>query len=712
MDKNTKERKLPHGWVVRYSTRRPNKIFYFNTKSGVSSWTYPAKSSSTKNTEDSAIRKISSENTKLSRNKIKNEPQHKKLTKPHDQLKKRLLNELRKVKNEVKLPANSVKSDNVECKEKPETSGSLKRIVSVKVFSENEKSRKNKRKYTLQNCCFESNSTISVALTNDDKTPSSRNIVCKDLITPERCLSSNNSVHFKDFDEKESDDVEMIDLTNFLNSESIQPMQTEEVSSSHDLYIVVDTNIFLSYLKYVKCLIELQITEYGTPLVIIPWVVIQELDSLKNNRNAKNIFHKATEAVHFVFKKLKSGHPRIRGQTATEASFCENNLNAECNDDKILQCCMQLSQKCGKDHVILLTEDKNLSSKAIINGIKAKTSTELAKDLKFSIGQSTNSKMTQNKILPDLSAEKQIEQKTKKEIEDIVNEVQSVTKQILAAVIESEMREIFEDMWSRIVIVKPPWSLLGTLKCIECHWIAVFGFLFPQEMKNAAAELSSVLKKGFCNIEDEKEIDSVFELCSTICVNVHLKFTNPEAQIAINKLKELKNKWLSLSQKKSSSNSPKFHTVAEDHSAVIATFDYVWDCINYTCGLFADVLHYPNHGIVYAKPQILPSETFVVGLLPKVNEKIGVLSEKMRILISSNELANENRKIISDMKNALYSYTEGIGLQFPTSPPKIGFTNNALEEFFIMPENKQLLENGCAQLLQFHSKLKTLMRRS
>ncbi|XP_023222290.1 transcriptional protein SWT1-like [Centruroides sculpturatus] len=468
MDRNTKKRKLPAGWVVRYSTRRPNTIFYFNTKSGESSWTHPAKSSSTKNIEDSAIHKISSGNTKLSRNKIKNEPQHKKLTKSHDQLKKQLLNELRKVKNEVKLPANSVKSDNVEYKEKPETSGSLKRIVSLKVLSENKKTRKNKKKYTLQNCCFESNSTISVAINNDDKTPSSRNIVCKDLITPERkCLSSNNSAHFKDFDEKESDDVEMIDLTNFLNSESIQPMQTEEVSSSHDLFIVVDTNIFLSHLKYVKCLIELQITEYGVPLVIIPWVVIQELDSLKNNRNAKNIFHKATEAVHFVFKKLKSGHPRIRGQTATEASFCENNLNAECNDDKILQCCMQLSQKYGKDHVILLTEDKNLSSKSIINGIKAKSSTDLSKDLKFSVGQSTNSKMTPNKILPDLSAEKQIEQKKKKEIEGIVDEVQDVTKHILAAVIESEMREIFEDIWSRIVIVKPPWTLLDTLKCIE-----------------------------------------------------------------------------------------------------------------------------------------------------------------------------------------------------------------------------------------------------
>ncbi|XP_023222269.1 uncharacterized protein LOC111623801 [Centruroides sculpturatus] len=214
------------------------------------------------------------------------------------------------------------------------------------------------------------------------------------------------------------------------------------------------------------------------------------------------------------------------------------------------------------------------------------------------------------------------------------------------------------------------------------------------------------------NIEDEKEISSVFELCSTICLNVHLKFNNPEAQIALNKLKELKSKWLSLSQKKSSSNSPKLHTVTEDRSAIIATFDYVWDCINYTCGLFADVLHYANHGIVYAKPQILPSETFISSILPKVNEKIGVLSEKMRILISSNELANGNRKIISDMKDALYSYTDGIGIQFPMSPPKIGFTINALKEFFVMPENKQLLENGCAQLLQFHSKLKMLMRHS
>lgn len=58
------------------------------------------------------------------------------------------------------------------------------------------------------------------------------------------------------------------------------------------------------------------------------------------------------------------------GQKATEDNAPI--INVKCADDKILNCCLQLQHK--SNDVILLTNDINLSNKALMNGIEAMTS--------------------------------------------------------------------------------------------------------------------------------------------------------------------------------------------------------------------------------------------------------------------------------------------------------------------------------------------------
>lgn len=732
MSESSKKRKLPDGWVIRYSTRR-EMSYYFNTQTGDSSWKFPPKNSS-KNPEDKNTDRAKTSSTK----KVEAPPDSQKNVSEtkcpncsNDEEKRETHNHYWKSEERHKFNFNNISKNknsiNSFCKRvRKHLINEMKKGKNKANFSENlvqnaskfrsKQKYKNKKENASQNCSIETNLIISTVPGNNSKTGmNSRNVICKDLIIPEDedknlgANTSNQSIGLED----ESADIEMLDLSYLLNCDASQPMQTDEASLNPDLFIVVDTNIFLNHLKYIKRITELVFTDYGYPLIIIPWVVIQELDSLKNNRNAKNVLYKATEAVHFVFRKLKSGHPRIRGQTAAEASFCENNLNAECNDDKILQCCIQLSQKFGKERVILFTEDKNLSNKAFINNIEANNCSDIAKHLKLNIYQCLNSKSTsQSKVLPDLNVGKKTEEKKKKEIENIVSEVQCITKDILSSIIESEMKDIFGDLWMRIVIVKPPWSLLDALKCIERHWIAVFGFLFPQDMKNTIEQFSSLLKNGFCNIDDDKQILSIFEFSSTICLNIQLKFNNNEADIALSKLRELNAKYLSLKQLKSSNSQISDKLVlTENHCAVVATFDYVWDCINYTCGIFMDVLRYPNHGIVYTKPPKLPTEKSVTEMLPVVSDKLRLLSDNMRILISANE--NEEsypNKAIAEIRNGLLKYTENIDLKFSASPPKVVITVQMIAEFFGNPHNKELLENGCQQLIQFQSKLNILRR--
>jgi len=52
------------------------------------------------------------------------------------------------------------------------------------------------------------------------------------------------------------------------------------------------------------------------------------------------------------------------------------------NDDKILQCCLLFQRKAHNGHAVLFSNDQNLCSKAIINGVKAFNHQSLVMGLK------------------------------------------------------------------------------------------------------------------------------------------------------------------------------------------------------------------------------------------------------------------------------------------------------------------------------------------
>ncbi len=54
-------------------------------------------------------------------------------------------------------------------------------------------------------------------------------------------------------------------------------------------------------------------------------------------------------------------------------------------------------------------------------------------------------------------------------------------------------------MWKHIVLKKPPWSLLDVLQCVEKHWIAVFGFVYPKDMRTKCDQLRIMFKQAKSN---------------------------------------------------------------------------------------------------------------------------------------------------------------------------------------------------------------------
>ncbi|GBB93655.1 hypothetical protein RclHR1_22040002 [Rhizophagus clarus] len=132
--------------------------------------------------------------------------------------------------------------------------------------------------------------------------------------------------------------------------------------------VVVDTNFLISHLAFLKTLIFDHAKKHKI-LIIIPWIVLQELDGLKSAWKNKpsssqhevgNLAQTAIKFLHSCFINKEEG---LRGQKIDERIEMTEN-----NDDKILDCCryFQMVSQCP---IVLLSNDKNLCVKAMIHDV-------------------------------------------------------------------------------------------------------------------------------------------------------------------------------------------------------------------------------------------------------------------------------------------------------------------------------------------------------
>ncbi|KAL9958438.1 hypothetical protein ACROYT_G035450 [Oculina patagonica] len=294
------------------------------------------------------------------------------------------------------------------------------------------------------------------------------------------------------------------------------------VSYKDTLYVVLDTNVLLSHLKLISELKDFPIVGVARPVLVIPWIVIQELDSLKSdswriktgklvstakNKNGKfGVDALARRVVRFLHLCFESNHPRIRGQTVSEAREMMDNCSIEDpnNDDKILQCCLLFQRKAHNGHAVLFSNDQNLCSKAIINGVKAFNHQSLIVGLK-ELFQSSAVVLKQDHF-KDYYKEKTIRKKLlqlqetlaerRAKADDLACELQCIMREGLAVVVETEMRVAYDDLWDKIVFIKPPWTLADLLQLLDKHWITVFGQVFKRNTKTTVEDLRKQISRG------------------------------------------------------------------------------------------------------------------------------------------------------------------------------------------------------------------------
>ncbi|XP_059197577.1 transcriptional protein SWT1 isoform X2 [Centropristis striata] len=302
-------------------------------------------------------------------------------------------------------------------------------------------------------------------------------------------------------------------------------------SPQQELIIVLDTNILLSHLDYIKKIQSHGLGGLGFPIILIPWVVLQELDYLKRGRGLSgSVAHMATPAISYIYNSLKSRKPHLWGQSMQQATASCNGLNAENNDDRVLQCCLQYQSLYPECAHILCTNDKNLCSKALLSGVTAFSKS----DLEAEVGRSGHGfhplQNIKTPMLPHIShqvpgpmqsrsftpvqphsqvrtgipvEEKDSEQLSKREDEEqtkwdrsSVSELEECLREVLSDVLEVEMKAAFEDLWLEIVYIKPPWTLLDVLQCLKKHWIAVFGHIVPRDYLQTVLSLIDFFNSG------------------------------------------------------------------------------------------------------------------------------------------------------------------------------------------------------------------------
>uniref|UniRef100_A0A8B9BGA3 Transcriptional protein SWT1 n=1 Tax=Anser brachyrhynchus TaxID=132585 RepID=A0A8B9BGA3_9AVES len=255
-------------------------------------------------------------------------------------------------------------------------------------------------------------------------------------------------------------------------------------TSGLNILVVIDTNIMISHLEFVKSLKSEDIPGVGRLALIIPWVVLQELDHLKKGKMLQHVRDKAIPAVQFIYMCLKKQDSKLWGQSMQLASQKTYGLSDENNDDRVLQCCLQYQSLFPQAVVILCTDDKNLCSKAIVSEVKAFCKADLVTALRnLNVNRHQNCvELQQSKYDAEFQKTERSEAHRSARFPNILPDLEKNLGEALSCILETEMKIAFGNLWMEILYLKPPWTLANLLQCFKKHWVAVFGYVVPRSL--------------------------------------------------------------------------------------------------------------------------------------------------------------------------------------------------------------------------------------
>ncbi|KAI8108056.1 hypothetical protein M9434_006087 [Picochlorum sp. BPE23] len=174
----------------------------------------------------------------------------------------------------------------------------------------------------------------------------------------------------------------------------VAPMDYDAVEVAWDdgtvmhLVAVLDTNVLLSHFSFLERTFQEMLSSSYELMVIVPWVVLNELDHLKEGRNReaamyaiKRINTLNSQRDSFLFIQSAKSHT-----TAVNTVSLPDQRQSLRNDDFIMQTCMYFEQtlvqnmrkKGHKACITLVSNDQGLQMRATANGLNCIKAVEFA----------------------------------------------------------------------------------------------------------------------------------------------------------------------------------------------------------------------------------------------------------------------------------------------------------------------------------------------
>ncbi|XP_037937170.1 transcriptional protein SWT1-like [Teleopsis dalmanni] len=138
-------------------------------------------------------------------------------------------------------------------------------------------------------------------------------------------------------------------------------------------YFVVDTNVLMRQLTFTDDLTKMKLCNTEGTIVFIPYIVLQELDKLKQFGQTESAKTMASRAIRHLNVKLEAKNKHLQAQSVVEDR--RHLIDITSADDRIINCCLQIKENV--ENVILLTEDVNLQNKALCSDLVATTKSNL-----------------------------------------------------------------------------------------------------------------------------------------------------------------------------------------------------------------------------------------------------------------------------------------------------------------------------------------------
>ncbi|XP_053087665.1 transcriptional protein SWT1 isoform X1 [Pangasianodon hypophthalmus] len=485
-----------------------------------------------------------------------------------------------------------------------------------------------------------------------------------------------------------------------------------------DLLVVLDTNVLLSHLDFVKRIRSHGLGALGFPTLLVPWVVLQELDSLKSGKLSKNVESKARPAVDYIYTSLKNQEPRLWGQSMQQMSQAACGLNSVNNDDRVLQCCLQYKALYPEGTIMLCTNDKNLCSKALLSGVKALSKADLQEQAEVT-PEHFHQRYGQTAAYPHEAPVKQHQEEkahrlheevetsrkkeTERELSECVSLLESSLQSALSAILEEEMKAAFGELWLEIVYMKPPWSLDALLQCFRKHWIAVFGVIIRRSLISCVETLSSFVRTDV-SVEHSSVLNAVSVAEELLTA---LRCRSPysgHVDSALSCLKTLQHR-LQAKPQKSPVDDRGGDTLMADavqdvapppqasHQEVWALFESIWNNVCHVSSAVFSALHFSPASMQSVEQQSTPPPQDALSCLHRLNAALEQLLEAFQRLLSVGSTVEDAQALLTFIHAS----------EITTMKPR--FTAKDLFECLSHQEYREKLCIGGAQLMELRENL-------